>query len=179
MPEYLTPGIYLRPKPEAERDVRLVRTDVAGFVGYAERGQLVYPKIPDEVAKRLPSRITSWKEFRTAFGGFIPNGHLAYAVKGFFENGGTTAYVVRAAATHAQATEQRPREASLLFPAGSVGVPLGQQLALAADAAKGDVEVEVQGDPGIDAGSQLVIASGGVTDTRMVVGRDKNKVRLA
>ena len=27
MTEYLAPGIYLRPKPEAKRDVRLVRTD--------------------------------------------------------------------------------------------------------------------------------------------------------
>ena len=60
MPEYLTPGIYLRPKPEAKRDVRLVRTDIAGFVGFAERGRLVQPGMPDAEAKRLPLRITSW-----------------------------------------------------------------------------------------------------------------------
>ena len=155
-----------------------MRTDVAGFVGYAERGPLVYPGMPDEVAKRLPARITSWKEFRTAFGGFIPNGLLAYAVKGFFENGGTTAYVVRAAATHALAIEERPRAPSLLFPAGGQ-TPPGMQLALAADAAAGDIAVAILGDPGINTGEQLSIRSGGVTDTRMVVARDNNKVRLA
>src|SRR5262249_24520881 len=61
---------------------------------------------------------------------------------------------------------------------GAVGAPLGQQLVLAADAAQGDVEIEIQGNPGVHAGSQLAIASAGVTDTRMVVGRHNNKVRL-
>jgi Bacteriophage tail sheath protein len=178
MTEYLAPGIYLRPKPEAKRDVRLVRTDVAAFVGYAERGPLVYPGAPDEVAKRLPVRITSWKEFRTTFGGFTPNGLLAYAVKGFFENGGTTAYVVRAAATHVQAIDERPRAAALLFPAGGPAPP-GLLLTLAADAAKGARTVVVAGAPGINTGAQLAIASGGVTDTQMVVGRDNDNVRLA
>jgi len=61
-----------------------VRTDVAGFIGIAERG-------PDH----LPVRITSWSQFQAIFGGYDPRGWLAYAVNGFFANGGDACWVVR------------------------------------------------------------------------------------
>ncbi len=66
-----------------------MRTDIAGFLGYTERGPIHFE--PGEV----PAKLTSWAEFLSAFGGPIRHGNLAYAVKGFFANGGTTCYVVR------------------------------------------------------------------------------------
>src|SRR5262245_37357475 len=72
IPVYSTPGIYRATAPPAP-DIRLVRTDIAGFAGFAERGPL-------EAAVRL----SSWNEFRRIFGGFIREGYLAYAVRGFF-----------------------------------------------------------------------------------------------
>jgi uncharacterized protein len=82
---YRTPGVYFewldRAPPLAE-----VRTDVAGFVGIAERGPL------DE-----PVRVESWTQFTSTFGAHIAQGYLAYAVEGFFANGGRTCWVVRAA----------------------------------------------------------------------------------
>jgi hypothetical protein len=82
------------------------RTDIAGFVGIAARGPLHQPR-----------RVESWTQFTTTFGGHIPQGYLAYAVEGFFANGGRTCWVVRAAdpATAAPAT---------LELLGSLGLPV-------------------------------------------------------
>jgi len=85
VPEYLTPGVYFEFLDTAPV-VRGLRTDIAGFVGLAERGPL-----------NEPVRMESLRQFQGTFGNFIPNGYLAYAVKGFFENGGRTCFVVRIA----------------------------------------------------------------------------------
>jgi uncharacterized protein len=82
---YRTPGVYFEwlDKPPA---LVGVRTDIAGFVGIAERGPLF-----------TPVKIESWTQFASVFGGYIPQGYLAYAVDGFFANGGMTCWVVRIA----------------------------------------------------------------------------------
>jgi uncharacterized protein len=82
---YRTPGVYFewrdQPAPPGLR-----RTDIAGFVGIALRGPL-----------HCPVRVTSWTQFVSAFGGRTSQGYLAYAVHGFFANGGRTCWVVRVA----------------------------------------------------------------------------------
>src|SRR5689334_11720353 len=87
MPEYLTPGAYFEWVDESAKAISPLRTDVAAFVGVAERGPLHWP-----------ARVISWQQFQSLFGTFIPNGFLAYAVKAFFENGGRECQVVRVAA---------------------------------------------------------------------------------
>src|SRR6188472_2483559 len=81
----LAPGVHFqwldRPSPPG-----LPATDVAGFVGFAERGPL------DE-----PVRVRSTAQFASIFGAALPFGHLAVAVGGFFANGGRSCWVVRAA----------------------------------------------------------------------------------
>ena len=114
MAAYLAPGVYLRPKRTDLPDVHIVRTDVAGFVGFAERGPLPLPVLTDPGREWEPQdlavRLTSWDEFRAIFGGMIAHGFLPYAVRGFFENGGTTCHVVRVAALGA-ARDQQPAAA--------------------------------------------------------------------
>ena len=61
-----------------------VRTDVAGFIGLAQRGPV-----------HQPVRLASWSQFQAVFGGYDPRGWLAYAVNGFFANGGDACWVVR------------------------------------------------------------------------------------
>jgi uncharacterized protein len=95
---YLTPGVYRQPQPVEKAGLRLVRTDVAGFVGFAERGPLPQPDALPDQAREAAVRLTSWSQFRAVFGGFVPYGYLAYAVRAFFDNGGSTCYVVRVAA---------------------------------------------------------------------------------
>ena len=86
MPEYLTPGVYYELYDASLPVIRGLRTDITGFVGLAERGPLDRP-IP----------IESWRQFQGIFGSFVLFSFLAYAVKGFFENGGETCYIVRIA----------------------------------------------------------------------------------
>jgi phage tail sheath protein FI len=94
MPIYTTPGVYFETIDTSRKGITAIRTDVAAFVGIAARGPL-----------HEPTPVKSWEQFRATFGGFIPNGYLAYVVKAFFENGGQVCYVVRVAAdaTAAQA----------------------------------------------------------------------------
>jgi len=97
MATYLTPGIYferpsLRPAPAEQR------TDVAGFVGVAQRGPL-----------HRPVRLSQWRDYQAVFGGFLPHAYLAYAVYAFFENGGRVCWVVRVA----DATAARPAAITL------------------------------------------------------------------
>ena len=85
MPTYTTPGVYFERVDETPA-VAVLRTDVAAFVGLAERGPL-----------DLPTRLTSWQQFSSVFGGLSRRAFLAYAVNAFFENGGAVCWVVRVA----------------------------------------------------------------------------------
>lgn len=87
MTAYATPGAYFETADRPSGEVVALRTDVAAFVGMAERGPL-----------DLPLPVESWEQFEAAFGGCVPYGYLAYAVKAFFENGGRRCWVVRVAA---------------------------------------------------------------------------------
>jgi phage tail sheath protein FI len=82
----LAPGAYFEPADSVVPAIRALRTDIAGLVGIAERGPL-----------HSATPVESWRQFQGTFGGFLGSGYLAYAVKGFFDNGGRKCYVVRVA----------------------------------------------------------------------------------
>lgn len=88
MPVYHTPGVYFEKVDTNKGKISGIRTDIPGFVGITEKGPV-----------NEPVRLESWNQFQSSFGGFIPQSYLAYAVNGFFENGGDTCYVVRIADT--------------------------------------------------------------------------------
>jgi Bacteriophage tail sheath protein len=88
-----TPGVHFEWLDARPPGIRPLRTDVAGFVGIAVRGPL-----------HQPIRVESWVQFTSAFGGHTPQGYLAYAVDGFFANGGRVCWVVRAADPSTAAT---------------------------------------------------------------------------
>ncbi len=87
MSTYLTPGMYMETVDASRAQIVSLRTDIAAFIGIAERGVL-----------HRPTRVESWEQFQSEFGNFITGSYLAYAVKAFFEQGGRTAYVLRVAA---------------------------------------------------------------------------------
>ena len=187
MSVYLTPGIYLRPQPAERKDLRLVRTDVAGFVGFAERGPLPAPGtvLGSKVkAEDLAIRLTSWKEFTIRFGGFIPYGSLAYAVRAFFDNGGTTCYVMRvagisepaalAAAGNRNALLDGPRGASFVLPAAAPLVAAR----LTQSRVKGDSKLILNANHGLKENDLIAIASEGVTEFSMVISSDETSVTL-
>ncbi|WP_086930815.1 phage tail sheath C-terminal domain-containing protein [Agarilytica rhodophyticola] len=83
-----TPGVYFHGHDSSEAAIPLRRMDIAGFVGIAAKGPL---------HKAL--RVDSWTQFTSTFGEHIPQAYLAYAVEGFFSNGGRTCWIVRVAAS--------------------------------------------------------------------------------
>lgn len=87
MPNYLSPGVYVEEVSGGVKPIAGVGTSVGAFVGLAEKGEIGKAKL-----------ITNWSQFLKEFGGFIPGSYLAYAVLGFFAEGGTSCYVVRVAA---------------------------------------------------------------------------------
>ncbi len=83
MPEYLSPGVYVEETESGSKSVEGVSTSTVGFLGQTERGQLE------------PQLVTDFNDFKRKYGGFIEDSFLAYSVKGFFENGGSRAFVSR------------------------------------------------------------------------------------
>lgn len=81
---YDVPGVAFERLDATGPSVVGVRTDVAGFVGIAERGPVGTP-IPLE----------SVRQFEGHFGGPTTSGYLAYCVRAFFANGGRRCWAVR------------------------------------------------------------------------------------
>lgn len=79
-----TPGIYIETLQPPRLIGDLLRSDIAAFMGYARRGPT-----------SLAVRIESWRQFLAVFGEPVEPGFLGPAVKGFFENGGVTCYILR------------------------------------------------------------------------------------
>ena len=100
MPEYLYPGVYVEELDTGNKPIEGVSTSTVGFLGVAERGPVT------------ATYITSFTEFKRSFGGYFTDSknnqaYLAYAVEGFFLNGGLRCWVARVAsgtATFATAT---------------------------------------------------------------------------
>ncbi len=93
MPDYLTPGVYVEEVELGPPPIAGVSTSIAGFVGAAQMGPTT----------GQPTLVTSFADFERTFGGFLPESSdpddtstfLAYAVNGFFQNGGQILYVSR------------------------------------------------------------------------------------
>lgn len=150
---YLTPGIYQATAPPPP-DLRLVRTDIAGFFGFTERGPLVNldPNATNDDRLQAAVKLTSWNDFRNVFGGFLETSYLAYAVRGFFGCGGTTCYVVRVgAATSPSTTAVLPLPAAvtpkLLTYVASDIVPGDKQIVLESSAVVSVGDLIAIGDP--------------------------------
>jgi phage tail sheath protein FI len=79
---YQTPGQFIE-EVEIDRTIQGAGTSTGAFAGVTEKG-------------RFGSfLVTSWNKFKEEYGGYINDSYLAYAVKGFFDNGGTRAYISR------------------------------------------------------------------------------------
>lgn len=91
MPEYRAPGVYIEEQSGGPTPIQGVGTSTAGFLGETERG-------PTD-----PTFLTSFADFEREFGGLalyregerLAGTYLAYAVEGFFRNGGGQCFVGR------------------------------------------------------------------------------------
>ena len=109
------PGVYVEEfTPGAP--IAGVGTGTAAFVGVALAGPAAEP-----------TRISSWDEYVSTFGGFPVNGspsQLAQGVYAFFLNGGTDCFVLRVS-TGSAATAELPDRSSVATPGARVTARAG------------------------------------------------------
>src|SRR2546422_860714 len=92
MPARLHPGIYVEEVPGSLHAIEAAGTSTAIFVGDTERGPLD------------PTKIKNRTDYTRTFGGYLRDAGaggraalpMAYAMDAFFQNGGGTAYILRA-----------------------------------------------------------------------------------
>jgi phage tail sheath protein FI len=91
---YGAPGVYIEERPSGAISIEGVGTAVAAFVGLTETYH-VEEGDPTDLAGVKPQLVTSWPQYERIYGGFARGAMLPHAVRGFFDNGGTAAYIVR------------------------------------------------------------------------------------
>jgi phage tail sheath protein FI len=85
MPATLSyPGVYVEEIPSGVRTITGVATSITAFIGRALKGPVDEPII-----------INSFADFERRFGGLWVDAMLGYAVRDFYENGGSQAIIVR------------------------------------------------------------------------------------
>lgn len=121
--------IYRRPGVYIEESLLMSPADVgtslstACFIGAAPKGALDVDPITGN-PEYVPVRVDSWSDYNNKFGGFEggPNGEvlfLPYAVYSFFQNGGRTAYVIRATDSYGATASADVTGAAGSGPSGS------------------------------------------------------------
>jgi hypothetical protein len=79
------PGVYVEELPQSVHAIGGVPTSVAAFVDFFATGPV-----------DTPVAVGSWAEFESTFGGLTDACEGSYAVRQFFDNGGTQATAIRA-----------------------------------------------------------------------------------
>ncbi|MFK8911493.1 phage tail sheath family protein [Streptomyces sp. YS-3] len=123
MPSYLSPGVYVEEVASGSRPIEGVGTSVAAFVGLAPTGPL-----------NEPTLVTNWTQYVASFGDFSDGYYLAHSVYGFFNNGGSAAYVVRVggSADGAAGTDRgsAPRPAAVTGGSDPAALPAAEPVQL-------------------------------------------------
>ncbi|MFE9092880.1 phage tail sheath family protein [Streptomyces sp. NPDC007264] len=115
MPSYLSPGVYVEEVASGSRPIEGVGTSVAAFVGLAPTGPL-----------NEPTLVTNWTQYVAAFGAFTDGYYLAHSVYGFFNNGGTAAYVVRVGGSPAGASGDTAAPGAVTGASAPAALPAGE-----------------------------------------------------
>lgn len=101
---YLSPGVYVEEVDRGSKPIEAVGTNTVGFLGESSKGP-----VNESVL------ITNWSQFVKTFGDFKDcSEHLAHAVYGFFNNGGSRCFVVNVGAPEVAKVETKA-------PAGKEG----------------------------------------------------------
>src|SRR5262245_51425137 len=87
------PGVYVEEIPSGVRTVTGVGTSVTAFAGFTAQGPI-----------HTPTQLFSFGDFERQFGGLSHDSEVGYAVRQFFLNGGSEAWVVRVAPGATKAT---------------------------------------------------------------------------
>ena len=91
---YTTPGVYVEEVPSSSATLTAGATAVAAFVGFTAKSPPIDDPINDPKGLK-PRMVTSWTQYESLYGGFAPGIMLPHSVYGYFNNGGSVAYIVR------------------------------------------------------------------------------------
>jgi hypothetical protein len=120
------PGVYIEEFAPAG-PIQPAATNVAAFLGPLAKGPVYDPDGPYQVAYK----VTSFDQFKTQYGARPPHGYFTwYAVRGFFENGGTACYVTRVSNAQYAKTELQ----------NAANVKIGEVMALV----PGEIDTAIQ-----------------------------------
>ncbi len=78
------PGVYLEEIPSGVRTITGVATSITAFIGRALSGPV-----------NVPITINSFGDFERRFGGLWVDSTMSYAIRDFYQNGGSQAIIVR------------------------------------------------------------------------------------
>ncbi len=105
-----TPGVFIREIPSGNRAIAGVATSNTAFVGTFGRGPV-----------NRATRVTSFGEFERIFGGLHTGSETSYAVRSYFLNGGSVAFIVRVIAAGPPATPADLTRGDLVLTAQAAG----------------------------------------------------------
>ena len=89
---YLTPGVYVEEVSSSSGVLTAGATAIAAFVGFTAKAPTDDAADPQGLKPRL---VTSWTQYEALYGGFVNGAMLPHSVYGYFNNGGSIAYIVR------------------------------------------------------------------------------------
>jgi hypothetical protein len=120
MPQLLGSKVVIVEEPPTVRGIPSAATAVIAAVGVAERG-------PIDVA----TLCTSFEEYQRLFGGYTADSDLTLGVQGFFENGGTQAWISRTVhhTVSGDPTSKTSAAATLTLDTANVAASAGTVLA--------------------------------------------------
>ena len=127
---YGAPGVYIEEQPSGSMPIEGVGTAVAAFVGFTERYDREQGD-PTDPAGVKPQLVTSWPQYERVYGGFVRGAVLPHSVRGFFENGGSAAYICRIPGTNGSEPGGIPAWASK--PGASLALGAAAQTAVASE----------------------------------------------
>ena len=177
MPTYLTPGVYVEEVPSANKPIEGVSTSIAAFVGLAPGGPV-----------NTPMRISNWTQFSKIYGDpnepdngpFMDGAYLAHSVYGFFQNGGTTCWIVRVGEDGS--TNGRGPVPRAALPAAT-DASVEAFAAVALNAGKDEVTVEVSEEPtageGADKTYTVKVSQGSTNEEFTGLSTKKGRTNLA
>lgn len=132
MGEYLRPDVYVERKASGASPIQALGTSTGAFVGVALRGEV-----------GVPTLVTSWTEYVNSFARgldspFVKSSDLAYAVYGFFQNGGGRCYITRVATATAKSATATQEVDGASFTALGEGAWANTKLSLKVTANEDD-----------------------------------------
>jgi phage tail sheath protein FI len=173
MPTYLTPGVYVEEVSSGNKPIEGVATAVAAFIGLLPGGPY------------KPMRISNWSQFANLYtdplnpenGPFMEGSYLAHSVYGYFQNGGSLAWIIRVGKESAAPT---PRAALQSATDKEVEALRAVALEGVSEVVKIDITEDLQeGKDAADKTYNVIVSAGSVREEYPGVSLKKGRTYIA